>query len=155
MDPSLEPRPAARVALDVFVGEWSITARFPDAPPTVPAGRATFEWDLGGQFLVQRVEIADPAAPASQWILAVDGDDATYTAHYFDSRGVVRVYRMTFDDGIWTLQRDTADFSPLPFAQRFRGTFSDDATTIHARWELAEDGRSWRPDFDLTYTRLA
>jgi len=62
---------------------------------------------------------------------------------------------MTFTDGIWTLQRDTADFSPLPFAQRFRGTFSDDATTIHARWELAEDGQAWRPDFDLTYTRLA
>ncbi|HEY6319138.1 MAG TPA: hypothetical protein VI462_14780 [Acidimicrobiia bacterium] len=155
MDASPEPRPAARAALDVFVGEWSIAALFPDAPPTGPAGRAVFAWDLGGQFLVQRVEIADAAAPDSQWILAADGDGTTYTAHYFDSRGVVRLYRMTFGDGIWTLQRDTADFSPLPFAQRFRGTFSDDATTIHARWELAEDGATWRPDFDLTYTRLA
>ncbi len=155
MDTSPEPRPAARAALDVFLGEWSVEARFADAPPTGPAGRAVFAWDLGGQFLVQRVEIPDPAAPASQWIVATDDDGPTYTAHYFDSRGVVRVYRMTFTDGIWTLQRDTADFSPLPFAQRFRGTFSDDATTIHARWELAEDGRTWRPDFDLTYTRLA
>jgi len=154
MDPSPDARPAARAALDVFVGAWSVEAVFPGAAPTGPAGRAVFAWDLGGRFLVQRVEIADPAAPASQWIIAPD-DGVTYTAHYFDSRGVVRVYQMTFTDGLWTLQRDTADFSPLPFSQRLRGTFSDDATTIHARWELAEDGQTWRPDFDLTYTKLA
>ena len=154
MDPNTEPRPAALADLDVFLGVWSIEAVFPDAPPTGPAGRAVFAWDLG-RFLVQRVEVAAPDVPASQWIIAADADRPTYTADYFDARGVVRVYRMTFADGIWTLQRDTAHFSPLPFSQRFRGTFSDDGTTIHARWELAEDGQTWRPDFDLTYTKLA
>jgi len=66
MDPTPAVRPTALAALDAFVGAWSIAALFPDAPPTGPEGRAVFAWDLGGQFLVQRVEIADPAAPASQ-----------------------------------------------------------------------------------------
>jgi hypothetical protein len=37
------------------------------------------------------------------------------------SRGVVRIYAMTFDDGVWILRRESADFTPLAFAQRFVG----------------------------------
>ena len=48
----------------------------------------------------------------------------------------------------------TPDFSPLDFAQRYTGTFSDDGTTIAGRWEIAHDGSTWEHDFDLTYTRM-
>ena len=41
-----------------------------------------------------------------------------------------------------------------PFSQRFTGTFSEDGRTIGGRWEIAEDGKTWRSDFDVTYTRI-
>jgi hypothetical protein len=65
----------------------------------------------------------------------------------------VRLYEMTFDGREWTLLRRTPDFSPLDFAQRFTGTFSEDRDTIAGRWETSPDGTEWRPDFELTYRR--
>jgi hypothetical protein len=61
---------------------------------------------------------------------------------------------MTFRDGVWTLLRDSPDFSPLEFWQRFTGEFSADARTISGRWETSKDGSTWEHDFDLTYRKL-
>jgi hypothetical protein len=152
------PRDPALEALDMFVGEWTVAASFPaGAPPALAgrfvAGRARFEWTLGGRFLAQRVQIDKPDAPDSSAIIGADPDGGAYTQHYFDSRGVARVYAMTLDAGVWTLLRDKPDFTPLRFSQRFTGTFSDDETTIAGCWERTE-GSSWQHDFGLTYTRV-
>jgi len=85
-------------------------------------------------------------------IVSVDPNTGAYTQHYFDTRGVVRVYAMTFSRGVWTLLRDSPDFSPLDFSQRFKGRFSRDGKTIQGTWETSSEGR-WERDFDLTYTR--
>jgi hypothetical protein len=61
---------------------------------------------------------------------------------------------MRFSDGVWTLLRDSPDFSPLSFSQRFTGTFGDDGDTIRGPWETSNDGSTWEHDFDLTYTRV-
>lgn len=138
-----------------FVGEWSMAAVFPSMPEgvTLPSGHTVFEWMAGEQFLVQRWEVPHPDAPDGLALIgpAPDGD---YLQHYFDSRGVARLYQMTFDDGVWSMVRTAADFSPLDFCQRFTGTFSDDGKTIEGRWESSPDGTEWSLDFDLTYTRL-
>jgi hypothetical protein len=134
---------------------------FPGAPPAEagpPAdvrARAVFEWMPGGRFLVQRWEVSLPEAPDGIAIIGFDDERETYLQHYFDSRGVARVYEMSFGDGVWKLWRDAPDFSPLSFSQRFTGTFSDDGDTIEGRWEISHDGSSWEHDFDLTYTRIA
>jgi hypothetical protein len=60
---------------------------------------------------------------------------------------------MTFADGVWTLTRESADFSPPDFRQRFTGTFSQDGNTISGAWEIAVDDGGWQHDFDLTYRR--
>ncbi|NGO13073.1 hypothetical protein G5C60_37100 [Streptomyces sp. HC44] len=49
-------------------------------------------------------------APDSMAIVAADPETGAYTQHYFDSRGVIRVYAMTFADGVWRLLRETPDF---------------------------------------------
>jgi hypothetical protein len=131
-----------------------MTALFPDADPTGPVGLSTFEWMLGGQFLVQRTEFSSPGPPEAVSIVGPDAEGANFRQHYFDERGVARLYAMTCGDGIWTLQRDTADFTALPFQQRFIGAFSDDGGTIVGRWEVSGDGSSWELDFGLTYTRV-
>jgi hypothetical protein len=90
-----------------------------------------------------------PEAPDGIAIICFDADKATLLQHYFDSRGIARVYEMTFVDKVWTLQR----FAAAPdFSQRFAGAFDDD--TIGGRWESSSDGRNWKPDFALTYTRV-
>jgi hypothetical protein len=60
---------------------------------------------------------------------------------------------MSFADGIWRLWRDEPDFAPLDFAQRYTGAFSDDAMIIAGAWEISHDGKTWKNDFELTYTR--
>jgi len=92
------------------------------------------------------------SAPDSLAVVSLDPSSHTYTQH-FDSRGVVRVYAMTFDGQVWTLLRDAPDFTPLAFSQRFVGTFSHDGKRIIGRWEASQDGVHWEHDFDLTYTK--
>ena len=82
-------------------------------------------------------------------------DGGGYTQHYFDSRGVVRLYAMEFAGGIWKLERTEPDFSPLDFQQRYIGAFSDDGDRIDGRWEIKEPGADWRLDFELNYARIA
>jgi hypothetical protein len=141
-------------ALAPLVGSWTVEAEFPDLDPPVVRGRATFDWLLGRRFLVQRVEVDHPDAPDSHGVVAPDPDSpGAYRQHYFDARGVVRLYAMTFDGREWTLTRREPDFSPLDFAQRFVGLLSEDGDSIEGRWEIADGEGGWRPDFRLTYRR--
>lgn len=137
---------AAMELLAPFVGEWRLEA-------FGGSGRSVFEWALDGRFLLQRIEVDHPDAPNSLSIIVPAPGGERYTQHYFDSRGVVRLYSMTFDDGVWTLLRESEDFSPLDFRQRYKGRFSSDGRTISGAWETAR-GEAWEKDFDLTYTRL-
>src|SRR5215213_7884985 len=135
--------------LDAFIGEWSIEAGFPDAPE----GTASFEWILGGKFVLERMGVPVPEAPDGLMIIGYDEGRQTYLQHYFDSRGVARVYEMTLAGNIWTLSRTGPDFSPFDFSQRYVGTFSDDGRTIEGAWEISHDNTTWEKDFDLTYRK--
>ena len=137
-------------SLDVFVGEWSMSSSFAPDPDIGPRARTTFEWLPGRQFLIQRWEVEHPDAPDGIAIIGFDTDKATLLQHYFDSRGIARIYQMTFAGKVWTLQRKAA--AP-DFSQRFTGTFGDDDTIV-GRWESSSDGSNWSPDFELTYTRV-
>jgi hypothetical protein len=143
-----------RRRLERLIGEWTMHVAFPGAPP-VAGGRVVFEWMTGEQFLIERWEVPVPEAPDGLAIIGFDEGRGTFLQHYFDSRGIARVYAMSLEDGVWTLWRDAPDFSTLEFAQRYTGTFSDDGTTIVGRWEIAHDGSTWEHDFDLTYVRVA
>ena len=144
-------------ALEPFIGEWAMTAEWPDSTEfNDVAGRCSFEWLLGDTFLVQRSSIDHPAAPDAYSVVHADAErDGDYVMHYFDSRGVVRICRMTFDGRVWTLTRTEPDFTSLEFAQRYVGTLSDDGRTIDGQWEMGDkQGENWRLDFKLRYTRL-
>lgn len=136
--------------LDVFVGEWAVATSLAPDPAAAPRARTSFEWLSGRRFLVQRWEVDLPEAPDGIAIIGLDPEKDGFLQHYFDSRGVQRVYEMTFEGGLWTLERDGSDFS-----QRFAATFSGDGSTIEGAWEIShDDGATWEHDFDLTYTRV-
>ena len=138
--------------LQPLVGTWDVSVTFPGAEP---AGGATTEFEFmeGGRFLVQRWTVPVPEAPDGIAVIGYDEGRATLLQHYFDTRGVARVYEMGFEDGLWTLERTTPDFSELGFWQRFEGRLSDDGNVITGAWQICHDEATWEHDFDMTYTR--
>lgn len=130
--------------LDPLVGEWSMGS--PDFQG--PSGRTTFEWLQGGRYLIQRWEIPVPEAPDGIAVIGADGENGEILQHYFDSRGISRVYQLSISDGVLRIWRDEPGFF-----QRFTGIFSSDGDAINGLWEMSEDGFQWRTDFRLDYTR--
>ena len=142
--------------LGPLIGEWSLEVDLPGAPPGDIGARCTFEWMEGEQFLIQRWTVPVPEAPDGTALIGYDEGRGTLLQHYFDTRGVARVYEMTFAEGLWTLTREKPDFSPLDFHQRFEAKLSDDGGRFDGRWEISHDaGDTWELDFNLTYARLS
>jgi hypothetical protein len=144
-----DPDPALE-RLSPLVGEWTVEGSHSFYPSLELGGRAAFEWLEGGGFLIQRSTIEHPEFPNAVSIIGRDAEADGYSMHYFDSRGVHRIYAMSLSDGVWKLWRDGH-----PFPQRFTGTFSDDGNTIAGRWEKADESSNWETDFDLTYRKDA
>jgi hypothetical protein len=123
----------------------------PGSPAITARGdRTTFTWLEGRFFLIQRFTAEHPAAPSGIAIIGAGPEPGTFTQHYYDSRGVARIYQMTLDGGVWKLWREAPGFW-----QRYTGVISGDGTAITGAWESSADGRRWSHDFGLTYTRTA
>ena len=80
-----------------------------------------FEWMPGEQFLIERWDVPVPEAPDGLAVIGFDEGRGTLLQHYFDSRGVARVYEMTLDDGVWTLARDEAGLLAAEVLAALRG----------------------------------
>jgi hypothetical protein len=148
-------RPAVLAPLTALVGEWQMEATFdagflgPGTPAVTGRGRTTFDWVEGEFFLLQRFTAEHPDAPGGIAVIGADTAAGTLTQHYYDSRGVERVYGMSIEGGVWKLWRDAPGF-----CQRFAGTLSGDGGTIEGAWEASPDGAQWTHDFRLTYRKL-
>ena len=154
-EPALQP-------LDRLVGNWNTEATHPAVPGIVVRGTATIEWLEGERFLINRSRTDHPDFPDAISIIGfadrdrVHGAAATDAAadgnrlsmHYFDSRGVSRVFEVSIDDTAWRFWRDAPGFS-----QRFTGTFADGGDTIAGRSQLCQDDVHWNEDLAITYRR--
>lgn len=147
--------------LDRLVGRWTSEATHPALPGVVVAGTLSAEWLEGGHFLVIRTRNEHPDFPDSVSILgfsdvdrAPDPSDvpaepgAQMSMHYFDSRGVSRVYDALVDAHTWRLFRNAPGF-----AQTFVGEFVDDGDTVLGLWRICDDGATWRDDLRVVYRR--
>jgi len=138
--------------LGFLPGEWDMelsNAPFLPSRGDTAHGHVTFDWIEDGALLVMR-QSEEPGNPASaRWAIGRDESGPDYTVLYSDSRGVSRVYEMSFSQGLWKLWRNSPSFS-----QRFEGRVSPDRNTITSHWEKSTDGATWEHDFDITYTRL-
>jgi hypothetical protein len=133
-------------------------------PGVVVHGTAVVDWLEGERFLMHRARTDHPDFPDSLWIIGdmardrVDGADgggdsaarapSSWQVHYFDSRGVFRVYETRMADDAWRWWRDAAGFS-----QRFTGRFMDGGDTIVGRSQLRKDDDHWADDLAITYRR--
>ena len=132
---------------DAFVGEWTTEATHPAVPDTVVHGRAVFEWLEGRRFLINRARNDHPDFPDS--ISIIGPADEGIAMHYFDSRGVHRIYLASFDERVLRLSRDVPGFS-----QRFAGEFAEDGNAITGLWKLSRDDSTWNDDLAITYRRV-
>lgn len=144
-----------------WLGHWTTEMTHPALPGVVVHGSASIEWLEGERFLIQRARTDHPDFPDSIAIIGFTGSDRVdqgsrelqgeqteLTMHYFDSRGVFRVY----DAGVET---DAITFSRLApgFSQRFRGTFGDAGHTLSGMWQMQQEDQSWADDLKITYKR--
>src|SRR5207253_3501331 len=112
--------------LDRLVGTWSTDATHPEVPGVVVHGTVVIEWLEGERFLIHRARTDHPDFPDSVSIIGFterdrvdnrpDSDPAVasespMSMHYFDSRGVFRVFDVSIDDEAWRLWRDAPRFS--------------------------------------------
>jgi hypothetical protein len=135
--------------LGPLVGDWATEATHPMLPSLVVLGHSSFEWLEGERFLILRARNEHEQFPDSVSILG-EFEDGTLEMHYYDSRGVHRIYAMAMDDGAWRLWRDHPGFS-----QRFAGTFADGGDTLVGTWQLSRDDETWNDDLAITYRKEA
>jgi hypothetical protein len=155
-DPVLEP-------LKRLVGTWTTQATHPAVAGVIVRGTVTIEWLEGEQFLIHRARTDHPDFPDAISVIGLterdrigsvsspvptDADTSQLRMHYFDSRGVFRVYEVSIDDATWRLWRDAPGFS-----QRFTGTLADGDDTIIGHWQLCRDDLHWDDDLEITYRR--
>jgi hypothetical protein len=130
-------------ALSVLVGEWTTEATHPMVPGTVVHGTSVFEWLEGERFLIVRARSDHPDFPDS---ISVIGDTDGLQMHYFDSRGVFRIYELRMTGDTLEISRDAPQFS-----QRFSGVLEGDR--LAGLWKLSRDDETWDDDLQISYTR--
>lgn len=138
--------------LKIFIGKWNVEISGmsfrADKAETV-TGLITFKWLENESFLIEHSEFSDSEFPSGIEVIGFDDTNENYSVLYSDSRGVLRIYEMTLNEGVWKLWRTAPGFS-----QRFTGKFSNNNKIITAKWESSQDGINWEHDFDLIYTKV-
>jgi hypothetical protein len=106
-------------------------------------GRQRYERVLDGAFVLQHWTYYHPDFPDAMALLSDD------RYHYFDVRGITRVFELEVDDAGWSMIRLDEDFSQRSTA-RFRGP-----DVMESTGEMSHDnGVTWQPDFTMTYQRV-
>ena len=134
--------------LEPLIGRWEIPVG--DGEP----GEATFAWALGRRFVEMRTSVPVEGAPDGLMIIAPAAGGDGFTQHYFDSRGVVRLYAMRFDGREWTLERREPDFSRARLPPALRGdALRRRVADRRPLADLARRRRDFEVDFPLSYVR--
>jgi hypothetical protein len=133
-----------------FIGRWETEGSHPMLPGEGIRGTSTFEWLDGRRFVIWRSHYDHAEIPDGIMIIGIT--DGQLSMHYFDERGVYRVYAVSLDQSTWRYWRDA---SAPDFSQRFTGSFSDDGKAITGRGQLSRDGNTWEEDLALDFQKLA
>jgi hypothetical protein len=130
-DPNRAPTPSPQTQrLGALVGRWRSEGHIVGDPPVPITGTDIYEWLPGGFFLVHHVDV-------------VIGDQQVQA---------IGVWTFTGGGDVAAVARpDSADAGG---AVRSTLTISPDRDGMTAKWERSDDGASWQPWMDMTFTRM-
>ena len=129
-------------ALDRLLGTWGITMHHSAMSEPI-TGRQRYERVLDGAFVLQRWTYDHPDFPDAMALLSND------RYHYFDVRGITRVFDFEVDEAGWSMIRLDEDFSQRSTA-RFHGP-----DAVESTGEVSHDnGVTWQPDCTMPYRRV-
>ena len=138
--------------LKTLVGTWTVDAEHRALPDEIVHGRLQVELMEGERFLVGHIEFAHEAFPNAVWYI---GETNGLRLHYFDVRGVARLYDVQVDGDAWSYASVAPDVFPMEFEQRFSGTLPDATDSMHGVFQMKEPGKDWEDDLRVTYTRAS
>jgi len=140
-----------------LIGEWHGEGEIPLGPPMKIYVEAKVE--RLGEFIVLS-SVGEPAeVPDSVSIIGGAADGEPQPMHYFDARGVKRLYMTALEGSTWKIWRAPGEDWNGPhgpgFNQRFIGDIAPDGRTIEGRWErgMGAAGDRWEIDFRINYFR--
>ena len=129
-------------ALDQLIGNWAFTMHHSARAKPI-TGHQRYDWVLNGAFVMQHWTYNHPDFPDALALLS------ERQSHYFDVRGIIRIFDLDIDDIGWTMVHLDEKFSQR-FTARFQG-----ADVMEGIGEASDDlGSTWRPDFTITYQRV-
>ena len=140
-----------------LIGRWHGAGAIPIEPPMSITVEASVE--RLGPFLILRTDGEPAEMPDTVSIIGGAPDGEPQPMHYFDSRGVRRLFLTTVEGSTWRIWRAPGEDWNGPdgpgFNQRFIGQIAADGTSIDGRWErgMGPDGEDWELDFPLRYVR--
>jgi len=142
---------------DRLIGEWHGEGEIPMEPPLKISQEAKIE--RLGKFIVFR-SVGQPAeVPESISIIGGAPAGEPQPMHYFDARGVKRLFMTAIEGSTWKFWRAPGEDWNGPdgpgFNQRFIGEISADGKTIKGRSErgMGDSGDQWEIDFPINYSR--
>jgi hypothetical protein len=151
-----EGRPTMK-EFEPLIGEWHGKGEFPIQPPMNMSVDAKLE--RLGELIVFSSRGEPAELPDSISIIGGARRGEPQPMHYFDARGVKRLYMTALEAATWKIWRAPGEDWNGPdgpgFNQRFIGEISADGRTIEARWERGngDAGDLWEIDFPMTYVR--
>jgi len=147
---------SASSGIDQLIGEWQISGDVEIEGQTIQiSGHTTVE--RLGQFVVLRAQVQPPEFPDNLSIIGGGPEGGPSPMHYFDERGVHRLYLSTVAEGRWVITRADETWRESPgFNQRYLGEISLDGSRITGAWErgLGDAGDRWQIDFRVEYERV-
>ncbi len=139
-----------------LIGQWHGAGEISTEPPLKMSVEAKIE--RLGEFIVFR-SVGEPAElPDSLSIIGGAAQGEPQPMHYFDARGVKRLFMTSLEGSTWKIWlapgQDWNGPSGPGFNQRFIGEISGDGNTIEGRWDrgLGDAGDEWEVDFPINYS---
>jgi Protein of unknown function (DUF1579) len=148
--------------LHAVVGRWETSGHLIGESPTPVVGTDVYEVLAGGYFLVHHVDVTvgDQSVRAIEIIGEPDAASGGYLARSFDSEGNAELMRVTIDDSGNFHFAGGGDIAPAAqptgaaTAQvRSTLTIAEDHRSMTAFWERSDDGVTWRPWMDISFSR--
>jgi hypothetical protein len=131
------------MSLDRLLGTWESSMQHVAIPEPI-VGRQLFERVLDGAFVMLRWTSDHPDVPDAIALL----EEGKY--HYFDVRGLTRLFDLEVDDSGWSMIRRDSDFW-----QRSTVRFVGSDAMEGAGENSHDEGKTWEHDYSISFTRLS